>query len=237
MFRKSWAKSLVAGAAALLSSSTLLAAPVGFEGAFDVIGADPQQYASSTYTEQGVQVSLTKDSAVLGPCFGGTYACPTGNASDQLQALNNPTVRVSAAGSGHSFSLQSLDAAFLANDVVDFHGLDLRLSVTGQILGGGTLSRLLSLVESSTTPNEFEFASYAFAPEWARLTSVSIGACLFDGSNCVNDDNSLAPFNLLANDLQFALDNITIDIPEPSAAWLVALSLGALVATRRRSAR
>lgn len=238
MFRQSWAKSLVAGAAALLSSTALLAAPVtvGFEGAFDIIGADAAQYPSSSYTEQGVQLTLTKDSAFIGPCDPfGTYVCPTGNASDQLQALNNPSLSLSASGSGHWFRLDALDAAFLPNDVVDFQGLDLRLSVTGQTLGGGTLSRLLGLVESATTPNEFEFASYAFASSWDRLTSVTISACLFDGSSCVSDDAGLAPFNLLANDLQFALDNITVDIPEPSAAWLVALSLGALVATRRQT--
>lgn len=234
MFKKSWAKRLAAGAAALLASSTVLAAPttVDFETAFDLVG--PTQ-ASTFYDEQGFRFTPTGGDALLdvSSCALGVEYCARGNSSVYLSALNGASVTISA---GRWFEVSSLDASFLPSPSIGLTGYQFKLSLSGTTLGGGTVSQLLELVENSALPGDYDFSSYTADPAMTHLTSLTLSACYFTNGACVTDAATLAADGLLVSDLQFAVDNLTMSIPEPSAAWLAALSLGALVATRRRGA-
>ncbi|MDT7834934.1 NF038120 family PEP-CTERM protein [Aquabacterium sp. OR-4] len=227
----------MATAIALTASTAALAAPVatvGFEGAFDLIG--PGQ-TNTQYTEQRFSFTPAGGDALIdtSSCAVGVEYCATGNSSTHLQALNGASVTIRPVNEW--FQLHSLDASFLPSPSLSLSGYSFGLLLSGTTLGGGSVSQLLELVESAVLPGDFEFSSYTGAADMTRLTSLTLSACYITGGGCITDAAGLAADFLLPSDLQFSVDNLSMSIPEPSAIWLAALSLGALVATRRRSTR
>lgn len=238
MFPKSWKKHAAAAALAIMATAGAVAAPVvtvAFDGPSDLVG--PSQ-TNTRYTEQRFSFTPSGGDAVvdMSYCTVGVEYCATGNSTGQLQALNGAAVRITPVNEW--FQLFSLDASFLPSPLFpSFSGFGFGLMLSGTTLGGGSVSQLLELVESSVLPGDFEFSSYTANADMTQLTSLTLSACYITGGSCITDAALLAADGLLPTDLQFTVDNLSMSIPEPSAAWLAVLSLGALVATRRRSAR
>lgn len=238
MFPKSWKKHAAAAALALMATASAVAAPVvtvAFDGASDLVG--PGQ-TNTRYTEQRFSFTPSGGDAIIDAsyCSVGVEYCATGNSTGQLQALNGASVTITPVNEW--FQLFSLDASFLPSpQFPSLSGYTFGLMLSGTTLGGGSVSQLLELVESSVLPGDFEFSSYTANADMTKLTSLTLSACYITGGSCTTDAAVLAADFLLPTDLQFTVDNLNMSIPEPSAAWLAALSLGALVATRRRSAR
>ena len=137
-----------------------------------------------------------------------------------------------------AFSLNAFDAAFfpLPTPVGLFAGAQMGLKIVGTLWDGGTVEGAVSLLEDPNFAGDFLFASYS-AGSSPLLRSVTLGACVFTGIDCERSGAAFDAAGFLFNDLQFAIDNLSVSIPEPSALWLVALSLSGLALTRRRSAQ
>jgi hypothetical protein len=228
-------------AAALLCASLppAMAAPslIDFEQAPPLTVLGPTQ-PDQSYTEGGLQFTPTGGDAVidLSFCTIGAESCIANNASVYLTALNGAQVTISGT---QAFTLHALDAAFfpLPTPVGFFAGLPMGLSMVGSLWGGGTVSQTLALAEDSGFPGDFIFSTYA-AQGMTALSSLTLSACVFTGLTCETSGAAFEALGLLSNDLQFAIDNLSITaVPEPAALWLLALGAVGLAGTRRRQAR
>ena len=150
--------------------------------------------------------------------------CALGNASSVLSALNDAEIDLT---SGRVFSLGSFSAAFVPFPDVDyFSGVPIRLKLDGIAAGGGAVGMAVDLLEDSAVPGNFLFGVYD-ASALGMLRSLHFSVCFDNGLGC-----SPSPF---ADDGRFALDDLSLTVPEPGAAWLVALSLAGLALARRRA--
>lgn len=226
MFSKTWARHLTGAAILAIAATPALAASVtvDFENAFTAVG--PGQVEPS-YTDQGYRFTPTGGDAEIGPSFcGAPDFCAVGNNTSYLSALNDAEVTVTRTDGG-TFSLLSFAASFLPSPALDYTGLDIRLALIG-IGAGGNASQSVDLLGDGA--GNFVFNSYAVDPSLRNVSSLTFSACFFDGTSCVRASG------LATNDAQFSIDDLSF-VPEPSAAWLVALSLAGLALTRRRAAR
>lgn len=161
-----------------------------------------------------------------------TLACPTGNTSQYYAGLNDGAVALTGAS---DFALNALKYAFVApiGGLTDF--------VYGQLVLTGTRNDGTVISATRDFPGQDGGGNYVFG-EWildglfagARLSQLTISACLFDAAGaCVNSFDNPA-----FNQAQFAIDDIDVNaIPEPSTAFLVLLGLmGVGYASRRRAA-
>lgn len=222
---------------------------VNFESAPPLTVVGPGQ-TDASYTESGVIFTPTTSDAIVDASFclrgfgsPNSESCITSldatpgidDPAVYLMALNGTSVEITMQ---HAFTLNNLDAAFLpAPDPKGyFAGLSLGLKLVGTLWDGGTVEATLSLLEHPTFDGDFIFSTYdGLGSAWLR--SVSLSSCLITGLDCVRGGTDFDNAGLLVNDMQFAIDNLTLTIPEPSALWLVTLSLSGLAFARRRSAR
>lgn len=237
MFNPSWARCLTSAALLATAIPTFAAATVvDFESAPALTVIGPGQ-SETSYTESGVTFTPTGSDALidLSFCALGADSCIRNNNTTYLTALNGAKVTITTQ---RWFNLNSFDASFfpLPAPAGLFSGSPMGLNVVGTLVDGSTLEGNVPLFEDATNPGDFIFSSY-FGAGAPMLRSVTLSACVFFGADCVREGVDFDNANYLFNDLQFAIDNLSLTIPEPSALWLVALSLGGLAFTRRRSAR
>ncbi|WP_158219847.1 NF038120 family PEP-CTERM protein [Ideonella sp. A 288] len=214
------------------------AALVDFESAPPLTVVGPGQ-PDASYTESGVTFTPTGSDAIVdlsscAPALG--ESCIRNNfLSVYLTALNGAEVTITTQ---RAFSIDALDASFfpLPTPAGIFANSPMGLKLVGTLWDGGLIETTLSLLEAPGVPGDFVFSSYGL-PGSPLLRSMTLGACVFIGADCVRSGVDFDAAGYLFNDLQFAIDNLSLTIPEPSALWLVALSLGGLAFTRRRSAR
>lgn len=198
---------------------------VDFEAAFDIV---PD---GATYTEQGIGFTPAGGDAMIAPSFCDPVSevCATGNNTSYLTALNGAEITV-ARTDGLAFDLLSFDASFVPTQGVTISSDPIWLQLTGTVFGGGSVFQTFNLLADGSSGN-FLFDSYN-SPTMRQLSSVTFSACFFDGSICSRDGD-------LLNLAQFALDNLSFDnpssVPEPGMVLLMAMGLGALAYTRRRS--
>ena len=220
-----WAAATLAATVATLPLAAL-AAPttIDFEGAFAAVG--PGQ-PDPSYSEQGYRFTPSGGDAFIGPsfCFPGDF-CEIGNGTDYLTAFNDADVTL-AREDGSSFRLLSFKASFVPSPQLDYSGLDIRLLLSGVLAGGGTATQTVDLQGDGN--GNFLFGSYAVDSSLYGAQSLTFGACFFDGLACLRGNG------LALNDAQFAIDDLALSVPEPSALWLAGLALGGLVLTRRRA--
>jgi hypothetical protein len=161
-------------------------------------------------------------------------SCPVGASGNYLGILNDGAVTISLDGTlGVGFTLSRLKFAFLA-PVPQFDGSYGRLQLNGIDNSGNAIARSFALPGQDGNGHFiFDTALLDSAFTSTVLSSITINACVNDGTGCIN---SLAnPANNLA---QFALDDINVNVvPEPASGLLFMLGLGAVgLAARRRTA-
>ena len=232
-----WARCVArASFLAIIAAPALAAATVvTFESAPPLTLVGPGQ-SDASYVESGMTFTPSGgDAAVdLSFCAVGADSCITNNPGTYLTALNDATVTITAP---IAFSISALDAAFfpLPTPAGLFAGSLMGLNVVGTLWDGGSYETTLALLEDPAAPGDFVFSSYSLGTPMLR--SVTLGACAYIGTDCVRGGIDFTRAGYQVNDLQFAIDNLSLTVPEPSALWLMALSLGGLTLTRRRSAR
>lgn len=239
MFTFSLKPRRIAAAVLFASASAALAAPVvvDFESAPPLTVVGPTQ-PDTSYLESGVRFTPSGSDAVVDMsfCALGSDSCISNNAGVYLTALNGAEVTITAE---RWIGLNSFDASFfpLPTPAGLFAGMNFGLKLTGTLWGGGTVEQTVALVEDVNIPGDFLFSSYTGDSSMTVLSSLTLSACYFEtASSCVRSGAAFAAAGLLFNDMQFAIDNLSLSIPEPSAAWLVVLGLMGAAATRRRSA-
>lgn len=239
MLNRSWAASLLLTALLATGAATSVAAPVtvDFELAPPLTVIGPTQ-AETSYLEAGARFTPSGSDALIDPsfCALGVESCIRNNASTYLTALNGAEVTITA---DRWFALGAFEAAFfpLPTPPGLFSGLNFGLRLSGLLWGGGSVEQVVALTEDAGNPGDFVFSLYAGAADLTLLRSLTLGACFFDGADCVRGGAAFDAAGLQFNDLQFAIDNLAISVPEPSAAGLVLLSLAALAWSRRRGPR
>lgn len=214
-----------AGAAAALCAAfgPALAAPVNvdFEAGFVLLGD------GEAYTQDGFSFTAVGSGAIIDPIFCdpslGEF-CAVGNNTSMLQAYNDTLIDLTHAS--RVFNLGSFSASLVPSPAVDLSGVSAKLRLEGVGAGGSAVSALFDLLEDGTSGN-FLFGQYD-GSALGNLWSLRIGVCFDDGAAAC----TASPFT---NDAQFALDNVTLQVPEPDAAAMVALALAALALTRRRA--
>ena len=202
---------------------------IDFELAPPLTVVGPGQ-SETSYTEAGVTFTPTGSDALVDS----SESCISNNKNVYLTALNGAEVTITAP---RAFSLDALDASFfpLPTPAGLFAGSPMGLHLLGTLWDGGLVETTLSLLEDPDFLGDFLFQPYGFVSPLFR--SLTLGACVFFSADCVRGGVDFDNAGYQFNDLQFAIDNLSLTIPEPSALWLVALSLGGLAFTRRRSAQ
>ncbi len=232
MFNPIWARCLTSAALLATAAPAFAAATVvNFESAPPLTLVGPGQ-PDPSYTESGLTFTPTGgDAAVdLSFCAVGAESCITNNAGTYLTAFNDAHVTITAP---RAFSINAFDAAFfpLPTPVGLFAGVTMGLNVVGTLWDGGLFETTLTLLEDPTAPGDFVFSTYSLGTP--MLSALTLGACAFIGTDCVRSGAAFDTAGFELNDLQFAIDNLSLTVPEPSALWLMALSLGGLALTRR----
>lgn len=165
---------------------------------------------------------------------GDVTACPVGASGNYLGILNDGAVTISLDGTlGIGFTLDRLKFDFLA-PVPLFDGSYGQLQLNGVDLSGNAIARSFALPGQDGNGHfMFDTALLDAAFTSTVLRSITINACVNDGSGC-NNSLEFPAFNLA----QFALDDINVNVvPEPASGLLFMLGLGALgLAARRRIA-
>lgn len=185
---------------------------------------------TNVYQENEITVTPTGGDALIDLSFcAAPDFCAVGNDTSFLTALNGAEVTV-ARTDGLAFDLLSFEASFVPTQGVNMPGDPIWLQLTGTVFGGGSVFQTFNLLEDSNSGN-FLFDTYD-APTMRNLSSVTFSACFFFDGICSRDGD-------LLNLAQFALDNLSFDnpssVPEPGMVLLMAMGLGALAYTRRRS--
>lgn len=159
-------------------------------------------------------------------------ACPEGTGSIYFAGLNDGWLNITISGAA-GFRVAGLDYAFVA----PLMGLENfsygRLMLTGTTAAGTTITTGADFAGQNGA-GRFMFDAFTVESAFRNttLTSLSLGACLFDmNGDCVFTRE------VVQNQAQFAVDNIDLSvIPEPSSYALMLLGLAGLGAFARRRA-
>ena len=181
-------------------------------GYSNVVGATP-----------GDLVGAVLDGSDPGSCVGG-LACPVNNPSNYYAALNDGVLYMDAA-SGLDFSIESFDASFIGTGA-PYGSVAGLLRVQGFLAAGGSLIQDYLLA----APDSAGFAFQHFTSTGA-FAAGSFTEVAFFGFTC-NTVGSCTAFN--SDQGQFALDNITAAVPEPSSALMLLLGLAGIGAISHR---
>ena len=142
------------------------------------------------------------------------------NGTTYLVTEGTPSMVTFSPSGGGSFALTSFDYAEWQEA-----GTAHTITVTGNQVGGGTVSTMLNLDLIFDGPGgQPDFQTAAFGPQWANLVSVAL---LGTG----------ATFGTLN---YFAMDNIVVGpaaVPEPGTLTLLGLGSAYLIRRRRRNCR
>jgi hypothetical protein len=225
------------GALALMGAAPAMADTINFETIGSAIYNGNEVFSEAGYN---MTVIDTPAGDPLNPGFAGGVgngsdpflceiaACPTGNGSYFYMGLNDGTLKVARADN-QAFRLYSVDYAFLP-PVGGLAGYSYgQMTVVGQKVGGGTVSFNYDFPALVGGQSPFLGAALGHDFGSTAFTSVTIGACLFDGASCVNP---------AGNQAQFSIDNLTVAaVPEPETYAMMGLGLAVISLLSRRRAK
>ncbi|GJI91710.1 NF038120 family PEP-CTERM protein [Duganella hordei] len=224
------------GALALMGAAPAMADTINFE----TIGSAIYN-GTETFSEAGYNMTVIDTPASeTGTGFAGGVgngsdpylceiaACPTGNGSYFYMGLNDGTLKVSRADN-QAFRLYSVDYAFLP-PVGGLAGYSYgQMTVVGQKVGGGTVSFNYDFPALIGGQSPFLGAALSHDFGSTAFSSVTIGACLFDGASCVHP---------AGNQAQFSIDNLNLAaVPEPETYAMMGLGLAVISLLSRRRAK
>lgn len=180
--------------------------------------------AGSSYQQNGFKLTPSGGDALVdfSFCDPSSEFCAVGNNTSYLTALND--AKVTLVHVSRVFSLSTFDASFVPPAFLDFSGKAVRLVLSGTQAGGSIIDQSFNMVEG--TLGNFNFSSYSLSDSFGLLQSLTFSACFFEAGACVRGGQFL-------NAAQFAIDNLAVEVPEPSVLWLTAMGLGALALARR----
>ena len=194
---------------------------------FDALGLTGLYLNGDSFTQSGFKMTVDFDAGVVDVGTGLGGAAPSGNSTQFYTQLNEGGLIVERSGGG-LFNLSSFDAAFVPLDpaaagttvivAVGVYDNNTTTGVAWSFASSGTPSRPFS-----TYNNPLDFASFT------NLKLVEFYACAYDGVNVCSGP--------LQNNGQFAIDNITVSVPEPATTVMLTLGLLGLALRSRRSAR
>jgi PEP-CTERM motif len=145
------------------------------------------------------------------------------NGSSYLVTQGTPSQTTFSQIGGAPFALTSIDYAEWQVDIGGFPPSAHTITVTGNKVGGTSVSATLSLDGIFNGPGP-DFQTFAFGSQWTNLSSVVL----------------LGTGATFGNLNYFAIDNVVVDIaavPEPGTLSLLGLGSAYLFGRRRRSRR
>ncbi len=158
-------------------------------------------------------------------------ACPTGGTGNYYAGLNDGALMLTSTLANNWFKLNRLSFAFIG-PVMGLPDASFgRLVLSGTTRSGATISTESDFPGQDNAGN-FSFSDFSVDSAFSStvLTSLTINACLFDGSG-----ECLAVRDFTQNQAQFGVDNITLsEVPEPATIGLMLMGVAGLGATRRR---
>jgi hypothetical protein len=161
-------------------------------------------------------------------------SCPVGADGTYYGGLNDGTLSIFNTTGSQTFKLKGLDFGFIGpvGGLPDFsYG---RLILTGTTAGGATITTGADFAGQDNA-GRFVFDLFGLDAAFASttLSSLTISACLFDGSgDCISDRA------FTQNQAQFGIDNLRLaEVPEPGSIALLLLGMAGLTATSRRRAK
>lgn len=221
-----WRTWLIAALAGLAAAMPAQAVVVDFEDVQPTLfSASAISSGGFDFTSDGMGFSGVDSAAAF--VFGNAPV----NADGQFLFMLNGDGMVMRESTGERFSIGSFDASFVA----PLGGLGAgllpgELHIVGQ-KSGGVLVMDSRPFSASDGNGDFSFDSFGKGALAGQLfKQVGFYACIYQ------NDGSCS-FTALDVPPQFALDNISVHIPEPASALLVILALGAAGATVRRRTR
>jgi hypothetical protein len=155
--------------------------------------------------------------------------CPSGNSTHYYLGLNDGGLNVARIDS-KAFQLKGLDFAFMA-PLAGLQNFNYgQLSLTGTLLGGGTVHTQFDF-PTQDADGLYTFGSAALNTSFsnATLTSLTVSACMFGNDNqCYNPAD---------NQAQFGIDNLNVTaVPEPETYAMLLAGLAAMgLLSRRRT--
>lgn len=183
--------------------------------------------SGDSFTQSGFTMTANFDAGTVDVASSLGSAAPSGNATQFYSNLNDGSLIMQRTDGG-LFDLKSFDAAFVP--LIPAASGTTVMAAFG-VYADNTLSGVAWLF-APASDGSFPFANYSDPADFASFSQVKLVefmACAYDSAGiCVTATR---------NNGQFAIDNITTNVPEPSTAAMVALSLLGLALYSRRSVR
>jgi hypothetical protein len=227
------------GALALMSALPAMADTLDFDSQIPDIFGGGNTFSEGGYTFL-VNDSVEGGVGLAGIMFNGNdpnscdvAACPVGNPSMYYGGVNDGTVTLSR--DGGAFQLNSLKYAFLPPVTGLPAGSYGELTLVGTLAGGGTTSTSIAFPTLVGGYSPFALSALDSGFTSGVYTSVTIGACLFDGGGCSYPSGRQAQFAI--DDLDVTAFTVAAPVPEPETYAMMGLGLGMLALARRRHRR
>lgn len=228
MIRRLYASAAIAGAVLSPQAQALVSLPSATTVIdFEAPGLTGLYFNGDSFTQSGFKMTVDFDAGIVDVGAGLGDAAPSGNPTKFYSQLNEGGLIVERSGGG-LFSLYSFDAAFVPLNPA---AAGTTVIVAVGVYGNNTSTGVAWLFAPSVTPSH-PFANYSNPVDFSAFANVKLVeffACAYDGVNVCSGP--------LQNNGQFAIDNITVSVPEPTTTVMLTLGLLGLALRSRRSAR
>ena len=197
---------------------------VGHMDSFEQAGVILTGYSNASTAQPGDFVGMVVDGTDLGVCAG--LACPTNNPGHYYAALNDSILFIDPS-SAATFQIKSFDASFIgAVAGASYPSTAGLLKIQGFLADNSFVTESYALAGPGA--NGFTFQHFVASTGFANQNFVEVA--IF-GYTC-NTAGACTAFN--SNQGQYALDNVTVAVPEPTSYLMMLLGLAGIAAFARR---